>query len=88
MFHLESLVHRDAIRLEPKLVPGAPNAKLLEAADLTKSCRYSEKMHAAVEVILHNLSWLLSSPIQLLAGLRVLLEAAHLTVFLVLWYVP
>ena len=50
MGHLESLVHRGAITLMPKLVSGAPNAKLLEAADLTTSCRYSEKMHAAVEV--------------------------------------
>lgn len=47
---LEELQHRNAIKLKPKLAPGPPNAQLLEAANLKKSCRYSDNMHVEIEV--------------------------------------
>lgn len=50
LMNLEQLQYRNAIKLKPKLVAGPPHAQLLEAANLNKSCRYSDNMHAAVEV--------------------------------------
>lgn len=49
--HLEELHHRNAISLTPQLVPGPPNAKLLEGLNLAEGCRFSPNMHAAVEVM-------------------------------------
>lgn len=50
--HLEELLLRRAIFIQVKLVKGPPHPKLVEAADLAEDCKYSNEVHAAVEVCL------------------------------------